>query len=47
MNREGDGFYRPRKWLYIDDLCVDEGARGHGIAHALEAEAERLAAAEG
>ena len=47
MNREGDGFYRPRKWLYIDDLCVDEGARGRGIAHALEAEAERIAAAEG
>lgn len=30
-----DPVLRDRKVLYIDDLCVDEAQRGHGIAGAL------------
>ena len=30
-----DPVLRDRKVLYIDDLCVDEAQRGHGIAWAL------------
>ncbi len=38
---KNDPVLRDRKVLYIDDLCVDEGCRGHGIAtklyrHALD-----------
>lgn len=47
MSRECDGFYRARKWIYIDDLCVDENYRGKGVAKALNDEAERIAYAEG
>lgn len=32
---ENDPVLRDRKVLYIDDLCVDEGHRGRGIAGAL------------
>lgn len=42
-SRECDGFYRARKWMYIDDLCVDEAMRGGKAAEALNAEAERIA----
>ena len=27
--------FRPRRFLYVDDLCVDEKARGQGIGKAL------------
>lgn len=47
MSRECDGFYRARKWIYIDDLCVDENFRGGGTAKALSDEAERIARHEG
>lgn len=30
-----DPVLRDRKVLYLDDLCVDEGHRGHGIASTL------------
>ena len=30
-----NGVMMPRRELYIDDLCVDEGCRGQGIATAL------------
>ena len=32
---EGSGVSTDRKEIYIDDLCVDEGRRGQGIAKAL------------
>lgn len=32
---ENNPVLRDRKVLYIDDLCVDEGHRGHGIARTL------------
>ena len=35
MSREGDGVFLPRKWLYIDDLCVDENLRGQHIGRTL------------
>lgn len=31
----GGGNLYPRKTLYIDDICVDESARGQGVATAL------------
>lgn len=46
MSRPCDGFYRARRWLYIDDLCVDESCRGSGAAQALNEAAERIARAE-
>ena len=36
-----------RKELYIDDLCVDEAARGKGVATALFRHVTHLAKAEG
>ncbi len=39
--------FKPRKELYIDDLCVDEGCRGRGIAGALYRHAEGFAKAQG
>ena len=33
--RMGDSVLADQKELYIDDLCVDEGCRGQGIAKAL------------
>ena len=36
-NCENDPVLTDRKELYIDDLCVDEGHRGRGIARALYA----------
>lgn len=47
FDRACDGFWTARKWLYIDDLCVDENARGNGIASALIAEAENIARGNG
>ena len=35
VTRKGDGFYRPRKWLYVDDLCVTESMRGSYAAEKL------------
>lgn len=32
---EGDSIRRDATTLYIDDLCVDEGARGHGVGRTL------------
>ena len=32
---EGSGVSTDRKEIYIDDLCVDEGRRGQGVAKAL------------
>ncbi len=32
---DGSGVSTDRKEIYIDDLCVDEGCRGQGIAKAL------------
>ena len=37
----------PRKELYIDDLCVDEAARGQGVASALFRHVTKIAKAEG
>lgn len=31
----GEGSLVPRKTLYLDDLCIDEGARGRGIGKLL------------
>lgn len=45
IERTNDGFYKQRKWLYIDDLCVDESYRGNGIANAFIAKAEEIAKA--
>ena len=39
----GDQVFRPRKWLYIDDLCVDESVRGKGVAQLLMSTAETFA----
>lgn len=39
----GTDVFRPRKWLYIDDLCVDEGVRGKGVAQLLMSTAETFA----
>ncbi len=47
MSREGDGVFLPRKWLYIDDLCVDENSRGGGAALALVEQTKRIAENEG
>ncbi len=46
FERGCDGFLKARKWLYIDDLCVDESARGKGVASALISEAESIARRE-
>ncbi len=35
QNVSGDPALADRKTLYIDDLCVDEGVRGQGVAAAL------------
>ncbi len=35
--------FRPRKELYIDDLCVEEGCRGQGVAGVLYRHAESFA----
>lgn len=32
---EGSGVSTVRREIYIDDLCVDEGSRGQGVAKAL------------
>lgn len=40
---EADGLRRYRRTLYIDDLCVDENARGIGAGKALFNEAKKLA----
>ena len=40
---EADGLRRYRRTLYIDDLCVDENARGIGAGKALFNEAKNLA----
>lgn len=44
---QGDPVLRDRKVLYIDDLCVDEGCRGKGIATALYQEVCRFAKESG
>lgn len=36
-NVQGDSVLTDSKELYIDDLCVDEGCRGQGVAKALYA----------
>ena len=36
----GDSVLTNRKELYIDDLCVDEAARGKGVASAMLSEIE-------
>ena len=36
-NTQNDSVLTDQKELYIDDLCVDEGCRGQGIAKALYA----------
>lgn len=41
---EADGLRRYRRVLYIDDLCVDEEARGKGVGKALFNEAKGLCA---
>ena len=41
---EADGLRRYRRVLYIDDLCVDEDARGKGVGKALFNEAKGLCA---
>ena len=43
QERDGDAFYRPRKWLYVDDLCVGEEARGSEAAPLLMGAAENYA----
>ena len=43
----GDSVLTARKELYIDDLCVDEGCRGRGIARALYAHTEAYARERG
>lgn len=35
MQRHGNGILRKIKTLYVDDLCVDENARGKGLGGAL------------
>ena len=47
MERKGDEFYRPRKWLYIDDLCVDDASRGSDAAPLLMGAAEEFARQHG
>ena len=37
----------PRRYLYVDDLCVDENARGQGIGEALMRAARALARERG
>ena len=46
MTREDDGFWKKRRWLYIDDLCVDAAWRGMGVAEKLDAFAEEIARSE-
>ena len=43
----GSSVLTDRKELYIDDLCVDEGSRGQGIASALYAHVTDYAKAQG
>ena len=38
-----NGIFVDRKELYIDDLCVDEGCRGRGVASALYAYVQAFA----
>lgn len=40
---EGDNIMNDMKTLYIDDLCVDENARGGGIGRALYEHVKRYA----
>ncbi len=40
---EGDNILKDMKTLYIDDLCVDENARGTGIGRALYKHVKRYA----
>lgn len=42
---ENDPVLRDRRVLYLDDLCVDEGHRGRGLASALFARVEEHARA--
>ena len=44
---QNDPVLTDRKELYIDDLCVDEGRRGRGIARALYAHTLEYARAQG
>ena len=44
MNHE---IFADRRELYIDDLCVDEGCRGQGIARELYASVEDYAKEKG
>ena len=43
----GDGNLRPRKALYIDDLCVDQARRGEHIGQMLYAHVREAARAMG
>ena len=44
---KGNSILAPRKTLYIDDICVDENARGRGVGRKLFEHVEKLAQEEG
>ena len=46
VTHQGNPVLTDRKELYIDDLCVDEGRRGQGIAKALFAHVQAYAKAQ-
>jgi GNAT superfamily N-acetyltransferase len=43
MKREADLYGDERRWLEIDQVCVDEDSRRHGLGRALFEAAEKLA----
>lgn len=47
IDHQGDNMLVPVKELYIDDLCVDEAARGKGVATKLFAYARQYAREKG
>ena len=44
---QGHSVMRDRRWLYLDDLCVDEGCRGLGVGAQLLQAVRELARARG
>ena len=47
LREQGSGSLQPLRSLYIDDLCVDESARGRHIGKALFEHVKAFAAREG
>lgn len=47
VKQEETELLKGRKFLYLDDLCIDENTRGKGVGHSLLKASEELAKALG